>query len=143
MTIKKPALKSVFQHRSEAFSLTELLIVLAIIGILILIALPNLMPKIAEAKAQEAKLQLKHIHTLQKTYFYVHTKYSTDMAELGFEHAKLTTDGGNANYQIEVVEANNATFLARATAISDFDGDGQLNVWEIDQDLNLKEVTKD
>lgn len=134
---------SKLKGRVSAFSLTELLIVMAIIGILILIALPNLMPKISEAKAQEAKLQLKHLHTLQKTYFYVHSKYSADFNDVGYEHAKLVTDGGQANYQIEVVESGNASFLARATAITDFDGDGQLNIWEVDQDLNLREVVKD
>jgi type IV pilus assembly protein PilE len=131
------------RRRLPAFSLTELLIVMAIIGILILIALPNLMPKISEAKAQEAKLQLKHIHTLEKTYFYVHSKYSTDFSDIGYEHSKLITDGGQANYQIEVVESGNSGFLARATAITDFDGDGQHNVWEIDQELNLREVVRD
>ncbi|MBD80180.1 MAG: general secretion pathway protein GspG [Crocinitomicaceae bacterium] len=130
-------------RRIHAFSLTELLIVLAIIGILILVALPNLMPKIAEAKAQEAKLQLKHIHTLEKTYFYVHSKYSNDFNDLGFEHSNLVTNGGQANYQIEVVEHSNTGYLARATAVVDFDGDGQYNVWEVDQDLQLKEVIKD
>ncbi|MCB0481104.1 MAG: prepilin-type N-terminal cleavage/methylation domain-containing protein [Flavobacteriales bacterium] len=130
-------------ERLDAFSLTELLIVLAIIGILILIALPNLMPKISEAKAQEAKLQLKHLHTLEKTYFYVHSKYLSDFDDLGFEHAKMVPEGGQANFQLEIVESSNTGFLARATAITDFDGDGQYNVWEIDHELNLKEVIKD
>lgn len=130
-------------QRLPAFSLTELLIVLAIIGILILIALPNLMPKIAEAKAQEAKLQLKHIHTLEKTYFYVHSKYSNDFGEIGFEHAKLVSEGGQGNYQVEVVESDNTGFLARATAVTDFDGDGQFNIWEVDHELNLREVIRD
>lgn len=39
----------------NAFSLPELLVVLVIIGILVLVALPNLMPLISRAKATEAK----------------------------------------------------------------------------------------
>lgn len=35
----------------RAFSLTELLVVLVIIGILVLVAMPNLMPLISRAKA--------------------------------------------------------------------------------------------
>ena len=121
----------------------ELLIVLIIIGILVLLALPNLMPLISKAKSTEAQLQLEHIHTLEKSYFYLHSKYSTDFTEISFEPAVLTTKGGNANYQIEIIEATNNSFKARATAITDFDGDGIFNVWEVDQDKHIKEVTPD
>lgn len=121
----------------------ELLIVLIIIGILVLLALPNLMPLISKAKSTEAQLQLEHVHTLEKSYFYLHSKYSNNLTEISFEQAKLTTQGGNANYQVEVTEATNNTFKARATAVTDFDGDGVFNVWEVDQDKNIKEVTPD
>ncbi|MES2285435.1 MAG: prepilin-type N-terminal cleavage/methylation domain-containing protein [Bacteroidota bacterium] len=127
----------------RAFTLMELLIVLIIIGILVLLALPNLMPLISKAKSTEAQLQLEHIHTLEKTYFYLHSKYSSDFTEISFEPAILTTQGGNANYQIEVVESTNTAFKARANAITDFDGDGILNVWEVDQDKHIKEITPD
>ena len=131
------------KKRLPAFSLSELLIVLVIIGILVLLALPNLMPLISKAKSTEAQLQLNHVHTLQKTYFYMHSKYSNDLEEIGFEQEKLVTDGGKANYLIEVLHAETTTFTARATAVVDFNGNGTFNVWEIDQDKNLKEVTKD
>ena len=39
----------------RTFSLPEKLVVLVIIGILVLIALPNLMPLISKAKAMEAQ----------------------------------------------------------------------------------------
>lgn len=40
-----------------------MLVVLVIIGILVLIALPNLMPLISKAKAMEAQQQLTFVHT--------------------------------------------------------------------------------
>ena len=135
--------KPLFNKKLKAFTLMELLIVLIIIGILVLLALPNLMPLISKAKSTEAQLQLEHIHTLEKSYFYLHSKYSSDFTEISFEHSQLTTQGGNANYQIEVTEASNTTFKATATAITDFDGDGVFNVWEVDQDKHIKEVTPD
>ena len=68
-----------------AFTLTEILIVLVIIGILILLALPNLMPLITKAKYTEAKLQLEHIYTLEKSYFFEDSKYRNDLNTIGFE----------------------------------------------------------
>lgn len=127
----------------RAFTLSELLVVLVIIGILILIALPNLMPLISRAKATEAKMQLTHLYNLEKNYFYMYSKYSADFNEIGFEHEKLITEEGNANYKIEILEASMAIFKARATAVADFDGDGAIDVWEIDQDKKLIQVTKD
>ena len=127
----------------KAFSLPELLVVLVIIGILVLIALPNLMPLISKAKSTEAQQQLVFLHTLEKTHFYMHSRYSASLEELGFEQQKLVTDGGSANYRIEVTEASEKGFKAKATAVVDFDGDGTYNVWEIDQDKNLRETVKD
>lgn len=131
------------QKHLKAFSLQELLVVLAIIGFITLIALPNLMPLISKAKSIEAQQQLVFIHSLQKTYYYSHSKYSNSLEEIGYEQVRTVNEGGTANYLIEITEASETSFKAKATAIVDFDGDGVFNVWEIDQDKSLVEVTKD
>lgn len=138
-------MKSIWKKKLKAYSLTEILVVMVIIGILVLLALPNLMPLITKAKNTEAKVQLQHLQTLEKNYFYEKSKYSTSLDDIGFIQEKLSTDGndGKANYRIEVVQADQNSFLGRATAVVDFDGDGVFNVWEIDQEKNLKEVTPD
>jgi type IV pilus assembly protein PilE len=122
-----------------------LLVVLVIIGILILLALPELMPLVTRAHSIEAKNGLKMVQTLEKTYFYEHSRYTTDLQTIGFEQQKLVSDGedGSAKYMIEIVEANSGTFLARATAVVDFDADGQYNVWEIDHAGLLLEKIQD
>lgn len=132
-------------QRIPAYTLTEILVVLVIIGILVLLALPNLMPLITKAKTTEAKMQLQHMHQLEKAFFYEHSKFSSDLDEIGFSQEKLSDNGkdGKANYRIEIVSANSNSFVARATAIADFDGDGVFNVWEVDQDKNLKETVQD
>ena len=135
--------KKILSRKLKALTLIELLVVLAIIGILVLMALPNLMPMITKAKSAEAQSNLSHIYTLQQSYRYQYSKYNTNLTEIGFEANKLSTEGGNANYRYEVVEASNSNFKARATAVVDFDGDGVMNVWEMDQDKALKEVTPD
>lgn len=121
-----------------------MLVVMGIAAILFLVAMPMVEPLFNKARSMEAKAQLNHVYTLQKTYYYEHSKYSTDLPGLGYQQAKLKTeDGGQANYRIEVVDAGTTTFHARATAVVDFDNDGTLNVWEIDENQNLHEVTPD
>ncbi|WP_184550924.1 prepilin-type N-terminal cleavage/methylation domain-containing protein [Mucilaginibacter sp. FT3.2] len=129
----------------QAFSLMEVLVVLIIIGILVLLVLPNLLPVITRAKTTEAKLQLEHVQMLEKTYFYEHSKYTNDLNELGFIQEKLTTEDkdARANYRIEISSASNTGFTARATSVVDFNQNGTFNVWEMNQDKVLKEVTPD
>lgn len=127
----------------KSFSLTELLIALVIVGILVLLALPRLMPLISKAKGTEAQIQLGHVYMLQKTYFYTHSHYSDDLTSIDFEQETLVTDGGNANYRIEIVEASTTGFKAIAVAVIDFDGDGNFNMWEINEEKKLVEVIKD
>ncbi len=137
------AQKSLFKRSLGGFSLPELLVVIVIIGILVLIALPNLMPLISRAKSIEAQQQLVFLHSLEKAHFYTYSQYSSSLEEIGYEQQTLVTDGGNANYLIEIVEAADGTFRATATAVVDFDQDGTYNVWEIDQNKKLVETTKD
>lgn len=136
--------KNRFLHKKiPAFNLQELLVVLVIIGILVLLALPNLMPLIAKTKSLEAQTQLKHLYNLQRQHFYMHSKYSNDFNQIDFDAPKSVHENGNANYSYEIIESSGNSFKARATAVSDFDGDGVFNVWEINQDQNLTEVLKD
>lgn len=140
---KHMIIKFIKSKKVNAFTLNEMLMVMAIIGILLLLALPTFMPLIAKTKAQEAKIQLKYISNLQSQYRYINSKYSIDFYELDFEVPLTNNNGGTANYLYEIIEASKVSFKARAEAIEDFDGDGVFNVWEIDESGNPKEIVKD
>lgn len=136
--------RTLLNRRLDAYTLTEILVVLVIIGILTLLALPNLMPTVTKAKAIEAKEQLTHLKMLEQDYFYEHSRYSKDFNDLGFIQEPLVgTNDGRANYRIEITNASNTGFTATATSVADFNGNGTFNVWQIDQNGNLKEVTPD
>ena len=139
-------MKQRFSKEVNAFTLSELLVVLVIIGILVLLALPSLMPLISRTRGIEAKQALRHLHTLEKTHYFEYSRFSDDLLALGYEQENLVTNEatpGNANYLIEIVEASATTYTARATSVVDFDGDGEYNVWEINQTGNLLETVKD
>ncbi|MDO3695880.1 general secretion pathway protein GspG [Wenyingzhuangia sp. chi5] len=136
-------MKQKIRTKIPSYNLQEVLIVLVIIGILLLLALPNLMPLISKTKSVEAQTQLKFIYNSQTTYRYMYSKYANELSEIDFEAPKTVKENGTSNYQYELLNANNNSFKARATAVTDFDGDGVLNVWEIDEMGVPKQIVKD
>jgi type IV pilus assembly protein PilE len=125
------------------FSLTELMIVLVIVGVLVLLALPKLTPVVTKAKSTEAKLQLKQLHTLEQSYKFEHDHYSMLLPEIGFEQEKLVSEGGQARYRISIVSADDKVFLAQGTSVVDFDNDGIFNVWTVDESGAIRETVPD
>jgi type IV pilus assembly protein PilE len=129
--------------KAQATSLNEIIIVIAIVGVLSTAGYMGYTKFIAKAKSTEAQTLLRMLHTAEKSYFFENNKYSSDFNEIGFEANKTTKEGGKGNYTIEIINASEDKFIAKATAIKDFDSDGAINVWEIDQDGNLIEKVKD
>lgn len=132
---KRLSLKNV-----PGFSLLEVLIVLVIIGILVLIALPDQTLVISKARSTEAKIQLQHLFALETAHYYEFGTYSSDFKKIGFHQETLTTMGGNAYYQISIKEANTSGFIANAECVLDFDKDGAFNTWEINEKKELVET---
>lgn len=127
----------------KAFSLAEILIVLAIMGILIMLVVPNQAGVATRTKSLEAQQELKMVHNLQYAHFLQFSKYSSDLQTLNYLPHKTVLAGGTANYEVSILEATPTGFKAKAEAVVDFNGDGKKNVWEIDQEGVLKEVQMD
>lgn len=136
-------LEKMLLSRIPAYTLSEVLFVLAIIGIVVSLAIPILAPITTKAKATEAQMQLKHIHNLETQYRYIHSRYSPELSQIDFEAPKTVNQDGTSNYSYEIISASQTSFKARAEAVVDFDGDGILNVWEIDENGSPKEIVKD
>lgn len=141
--MKRVKNRKVKKGHISAFSLAEILIVLAIMGILIMLVVPNQAGVASRTKSLEAQQELKMIQNLQYAYFLQFSKYSSDLQTINYMPHKLVNAGGTANYEISINEATTTGFKAKAEAVVDFNGDGKKNIWEIDQDGILKEVQPD
>jgi prepilin-type N-terminal cleavage/methylation domain-containing protein len=71
-------------RNTSGFSLVELLVVVAIIGILAVIGIPSYYKFKAKAYQSEAKVALAAIHTGQRTFFLEYQGYHSSLQVLGY-----------------------------------------------------------
>lgn len=71
--------------RPRGFSLVELMIVVAIIGILSSIAIPNFRKFQARSKTTEAKLQLAAIYTAETSFYSTYQIYHSCLVPMGYD----------------------------------------------------------
>jgi type IV pilus assembly protein PilE len=132
-----------FIKSASGFTLTELLVVIVIIGILVGLAVPRYLNTTTRAKATEAKLMLKEAYSLQKAYYLENDVYANTLGAIGFEQEPLKTEGGNARYRIELATVSDTGFVITATSVVDFNRNGTFNVWSINQRNELKQEVAD
>lgn len=73
------------KNRSQAgFSLVELMVVVAIIGILASLAIPSIGKYMAKARQSEAKTQLASLYTAEKAFFAEYSAYHSAFGALGY-----------------------------------------------------------
>jgi type IV pilus assembly protein PilA len=68
----------------KGFTLIELMIVVAIIGILAALAIPNFIKFQARSKQSEAKANLKGLFTAERSFYQEHDTYSSCIRTIGF-----------------------------------------------------------
>ncbi len=134
--MKQNTMQSILKSQ-RGFTLTELLVVLVIIGVLVLLAVPKFTSVISKTKKTEAKLMLKQVYILEESFRNEHDRYSDDLLKIGFEQEKLVTNGGDARYFIEITEATDSSFIATATSVVDIDRDEVMDKWQIDEKKEL------
>lgn len=122
-------------RNNKGFTLIELMIVVAIIGILAAIAIPNFLNYQCKAKQSEAKQSLGTIAKTQEAWLSENDQYCSTLDSLGF-----AAKGDNIRYSYSIEDADEDTYTAQAEA----DGTiktGQVDLWQIDEGLNLEMVS--
>jgi len=114
---------------SKGFTLIELMIVVAIIGILAAIAIPSFMTYQCKSKQTEAKQALGQIAKLEVAFQVEHDTYTDSKGAIGF-----TISTGNPRYAYALT-ASATTFTATATGNAGTGVDA--DEWTMTQDQTL------
>lgn len=97
------------------FTLIELMIAVAIVGILAAISYPSYTAFVTQSNRSEGQAELLRFANLQEQYFVDYRTYGADLTDLGQGTATVKTEQGN--YTISVDSANASTFSLNATAL--------------------------
>jgi len=131
----------------KGFTLIELMIVIAIIGILAAIAIPNFVKFQCRSKQSEAKTSLKAIFTAEEAYRAEYDVYSTfsggsgaagkveEQSDNNPMHFNLKGNKFRYSYWTDVT-----SFTFTATAFGAATLDMQKDEWQINQNNNLQNI---
>lgn len=146
------------RHREKGFTLIELMIVVAILGILAAIAIPNFMRFQAKSKQSEAKTNLGAVGTTAEAFRSENDTYVATWAQLGWAPQGSTRYaygyGGNVLSGTPSLSGNCASVATdqssgasgtafTAIAHGDVDTDTTCDTWRYTQSRTLTNVTND
>lgn len=110
----KPFLHGRNSRNQFGFTLIELMITVAIVGILATIAYPSYTSFITDSNRSEGKGELLRFANLQEQYFVDYRTYGADLTVLGKATTTVLTENGI--YEISVNNADASVFTLNATA---------------------------
>ena len=100
-------------RRPGGFTLLELLIVVALIGLIWTIAVPSYSHYVVRAQRTEAKAALLQLATNQERFYFAQRRYgaTADLPALGFPSGKSE----RGTYSLSIAGADTLTYTATAT----------------------------
>lgn len=99
---------SKMRNRNKGFTLIELMIVVAIIGILAAIAIPNFLNMRKKSMSNEAKSNLGDLRAMEEAYYVEYGVYAAAMSSLDYTQPKKA----RYSYSIAAADTDNCTLQA-------------------------------
>ena len=115
-------LEPLARRRLNGFTLIELMIAVAVVGILLAVALPSFMDSIRKGRRSEAFAALSAIQQAQERWRSNRAAYTTTLADLGVTSA-VSTPGGY--YTLSIASASATGYVLTALGSGSQLSDGQ------------------
>lgn len=109
------------KNKKRGFTLIELMITVAVLGILSAITVPSYVEYARKSKRTEAKTEILRIAQLQESYYVQnlsYAKYLNGTGGLGFSNKKLTTESGLYSIQVWGLDSANKANTCSGTNTS-------------------------
>lgn len=109
-----------YHHPERGFTLIELMIVVAIIGVLAAVAFPNYQNYTREARRTDAQNTLLTLSNNLEKHFSDNNTYTVDLNAMGYDEISANKiESPEGHYEVVVAGANDITvsYIATATAV--------------------------
>jgi len=101
----------------RGFTLIELMVVVAIVGLLAALAYPAYESQLRKARRADARTALLDLAVRQERFFSINNTYTTSAANLGYggSFPQDVLSGSTAHYRLDVTAASTTAFSLSAT----------------------------
>ncbi|WP_286816547.1 type IV pilin protein [Marinobacter sp. UBA3607] len=138
------------RRANQGFTLIEVMIVVAIVGILAAVAYPSYQEHVKASRRAEAQSALMGLAAAMERHFTANNTYKGagpsggDTGAPSIYYDQVPDGGGTAYYNLTITSASDSAFVVQATPVNAQDGDGFLDInsqgirrWDRDDDNSI------